>query len=128
MLLSLVLIVFALSRWRIVEDRQLIFSTIRIALNDRRSRWAGIFLGILYFTVYMLLGGKGGRIHILFGRLILNAAPWEILTGFVLAVLVAVSMALSVYGMRVKGSARPGMKGSVGFAGTFLALLACFCP
>ena len=76
---------------------------MKIALNERRAFWIGTLLGIFYLAVFMILGGKGGRIHVLFGRLIFNATPWEMVTGLALAILVMISMTLFVYGVQVMG-------------------------
>jgi hypothetical protein len=127
-LFSLFVIVLAFRKWHILRDRRLIMSAIGTALKDRRSVWIGILLGMLYIAVFVIFGGRGGRIHILFGRLIWNATPGEMLTGLVLAVLVAVSMSLFVYGVHAKGIAGSGTKGGVGLAGACLAVLAGFCP
>jgi len=127
-LLSLFVIVLVFRKWNIMQDRRLIASAIGTALKDRRSGWIGILMGVLYLAVFVVFGGRGGRIHILFGSLIWNATLGEMLTGLVLAVLVAVSMSLFVYGVHAKGLAGYGMKGGVGLAGTCLAVLAGFCP
>jgi len=127
-LFSLFIVVLAFRKWHILRDRRLITSSIGIALKDRRSVWLGIILGVLYLAVFAIFGGRGGRIHILFGRLIWNATPGEMLTGLVLAVLVAVSISLFIYRVRGKGLAVSMTKGGVGLAGTCLAVLAGFCP
>jgi hypothetical protein len=64
----------------------------------------------------------------LFGRLILNATPWEMFTGLALAILVTISMTLFVYGVHVMGLRKSARKGGIGFWGSLLALLASFCP
>jgi hypothetical protein len=127
-LFSLFIVVLAFRKWHILQDRRLITSSIGTALKDRRSAWIGIILGVLYLAVFAIFGGRGGRIHILFGRLIWNATPGEMLAGLVLAVLVAVSISLFIYGVRGKGLAVSMTKGGVGLAGTCLAVLAGFCP
>ncbi len=127
-LLSLFVVVLAFRKWHILRDRRLITSSIGTALKDRRSAWIGIVLGVLYLAVFEIFGGRGGRIHILFGRLIWNATPGEMLTGLALAVLVAVSISLFIYGVRGKGLAVSMTEGGVGLAGTGLAVLAGFCP
>jgi hypothetical protein len=127
-LLALVVVGFAIRKWRIFQDRHSVASVMALALRQPKALWAGVFLGIFYLATFMILGGKGGRIHILFGRLIWNTTPWEVLTGLVLAILVMISMTLFVYGVQVKGLAQSGKKGGIGFFGSLLALLAAFCP
>jgi hypothetical protein len=127
-LFSLFIVVLVFRKWHILRDRRLITSSIGTALKDRRAAWVGIILGVLYLVVFVIFGGRGGRIHILFGRLVWNSTPGEMLTGLVLAVLVAVSISLFVYGVRGKGFAIPMTKGGAGLAGTCLAVLAGFCP
>ena len=128
LLLAVIIIGLAAGKWHIIRDRHLIGSLIKLALNERRAFWIGTLLGIFYLAVFMILGGKGGRIHILFGRLIFNASPWEMVTGFAMAILVMISMALFVYGVQVMGLRQSGKKGGAGFFGALLALLASFCP
>jgi hypothetical protein len=101
---------------------------MKLALNERRAFWIGTLSGIFYFAVFMILGGKGGRIHVLFGRLIFNTTLWEMITGLALAILVMITMTLFVYGVRVMGLRQSGKKGGVGFSGALMALLASFCP
>jgi hypothetical protein len=127
-LLAVIIIGFAVRKWHIIRDRHLIWSLMKLALNERRAFWIGTLLGILYLAIFMVPGGKGGRIHVLFGRLIINATLWEMVTGLALAILVMISMTLSVYGVHVMGLKQYGKKGQVGFFGALLALLASFCP
>jgi hypothetical protein len=127
-LLSLIIVVIAARKWHVVQHRRLILSHIAHALKNSKCLWAGIPLGVLYLMVFMILGGKGGRIHVLFGRLIWNTTLAEILLGLVLAALVMISMALFVYWVHLKGLRRLGTEGGIGLAGSLLALLACFCP
>jgi len=127
-LLAVIIVGLAAGKWHIIRDRHLILSLMKLALNDRRAFWTGTLLGIFYLAVFMILGGKGGRIHILFGRLIINATPWEMVVGLALALLVMNSMVLFVYGVQVMGLRQSGKKGGVGFFGALLALLASFCP
>ena len=126
--ISAAILGFAAWKMHAIRDRRLILAAVRNALKDRRSLWIGIALGVCYFAVFMILGGKGGRIHVLFGRLVLNAAPGEILSGLVLAILVMISVSLFTYGVTVTGLARPGRKGGMGILGAALAVLASFCP
>jgi hypothetical protein len=127
-LISVTIVVLAIREWQILRDRHLILSTIGTALKERKSLWVGVLVGVLYLATFMVFGGKGGRIHLLFGRLVLNATTGEILMGLVLAVLVTISTALFFYGVHAMGLSRSKTKGGIGIAGAFLALLACFCP
>ena len=127
-LLAVIIVGLAAGKWHIIRDRHSILSLMKLALNDRRAFWIGTLLGIFYLAVFMILGGKGGRIHVLFGRLIVNATPWEMVIGLALALLVMISMVLFVYGVQVMGLRQSGKKGGVGLAGALLALLASFCP
>jgi hypothetical protein len=127
-LLALVMVGLAVSKWHILKNRKLIASPIKSSLQERISLWTGILAGTCYLAIFMILGGKGGRIHILFGRVIWNATPGEFVMGFVLAILLSVSVALSVYGVQKMRLQQSAAKGGVGLAGVFLALLACFCP
>lgn len=111
-----------------MRDRHWILSTIGTALKKPIAFWIGTLAGIFYLAVYLILGGKGGRIHVLFGQLIFNTSAGELLTGLLLALLVTVSMALFVYGVHVMGLSQSGKKGGMGLIGTFLAMLAAFCP
>jgi hypothetical protein len=128
LLLAVILVGLAAKKWHIIRDRHLVLSLMKLALNERRAFWIGTLLGIFYLAVFMILGGKGGRIHVLFGRLIINATPWEMVIGLALAILVMISMTLFVYGVQVMGLRQSGKKGGVGFFGALLALLASFCP
>lgn len=127
-ILALIAIVLAIKKWHIIQERHLIFEVIKNSLREAKALWTGIFMGVFYLTVFMVLGGKGGRIHVLFGRIIWNTTPGEILTGLLLAILVTVSMALFVYGVHVMGGVQSGKKSGMGFFGSLLALLAAFCP
>ena len=127
-ILAVIAIAFAIKKWHVIQDRYLIFEVIKNALNEPKALWSGVFVGVFYLTVFMILGGKGGRIHVLFGRVIWNTTLGEILTGFLLAILVTISMALFVYGVHVMGGVQAGRKSGMGFFGSLLALLAAFCP
>jgi hypothetical protein len=128
MCLAGVAIGVAVLKWRVLNERDALLATIRTALSDRRAFRAGILFAAFYLAVFMILGGKGGRIHILFGRWILNATAGELIAALALSVLVMVSMALFVYGVRLMGSVHFRKKGAIGLSGTLLALLAAFCP
>lgn len=94
-LFSLFIVVLAFRKWHILRDRRLIAFSIGTVLKDRRATWPGIILGVLFLVVFVVFGGRGGRIHILFGQLIWNATPVQLLTGLVLAVLVALLFILA---------------------------------
>jgi hypothetical protein len=126
--LAVLIVGLAVIKWHILQDRHAIVSTIGIALKDRKAVLAGTLLGIFYLAIFMILGGKGGRVHFLFGRLIWNTTPGEVLTGLILAALAMLSITLIAYNVHVEGMPRSGNKNRIGLAGTFLALLACFCP
>ncbi len=119
---------FAVGKWHVVRDRRLILSVMRNALKERKALWIGILTGALYLSAFLVLGGQGGRIHILFGRVIWNTSPGEVLAGVLLAVLVMLSMSLFIYGVHVMGARRTAGQGSIGLTGSLLALLAAFCP
>ncbi len=128
LLLAIIAVGFAARKWHIVRDRHLILSTIGNALKERRAFWIGTLAGVFYLAVFMIPGGKGGRIHVLFGRLIFNTTAGEVLAGLSLAILVMISMALFAYGMHVAGPAKSEKEGGMGIIGALLALLAAFCP
>jgi len=128
LLLSAVVVAVAVKKWRIIRDRRQILSVIKNALKERKALISGIIIALFYLTVFVILGGKGGRIHVLFGRVIWNTTPLEMLTGVLLAILVMISMALFVFGVRVIGAKQSGKESGMGFFGSLLALLAAFCP
>jgi hypothetical protein len=128
LLLAVIAVSVAIWKWHIIRDRRLILSVIQNALKERKAFWIGVLAAVFYLGVFMILGGKGGRIHILFGRLIWNTSPGDMLTGILLGILVMLSMALFVYGVGVMGAKRSGKRGGIGFIGSLLALLAAFCP
>ena len=119
----------AVWKWHIVRDGHLLFSALKIALREPRAYRIGILAGLTYMTVFMGLGGKGGRIHVLLGRLVVNATNQEILTGVFLGLLVSISTALLVYRLQVVEPTKPGKKeGGIKILATLLAVLAAFCP
>ena len=126
--LAAVVVAIAIKKWHIIRDRQQILSVIKNALKERKALLSGILMAVFYLAVFMILGGKGGRIHVLFGRLIWNTTPGEVLTGLLLAMLVMVSISLFVFGVRLMGAKQSGKKSGVGFFGSLLALLVAFCP
>jgi hypothetical protein len=127
-ILAVIAIGVAIRKWQIIRDRQMIFAVIGNALRERKALWSGILFGLFYMGVFIILGGKGGRIHVLFGRVIWNTTPGEMVGGLLLAFLVMLSMTLFVYGVRVMGGMKLGRKSGIGFFGSLLALLAAFCP
>lgn len=128
LLLAVIAVGIAIRKWHIVRDRLLILSVLRNALKKRKALWVGMLTGFIYLAVFLIPGGKGGRIHILFGRLIWNTSPGEVLIGILLALLVMLSMSMFIFGIGVMGAKQSGKKGSIGFFGSLLALLAAFCP
>ena len=128
LILSVAVIGIAAKKWHIIRDRRQILSVIKNALKERKALISGIIIALFYLTVFVILGGKGGRIHVLFGRVIWNTTPLEMLTGVLLAILVMISMALFVFGVRVIGAKQSGKESGMGFFGSLLALLAAFCP
>jgi hypothetical protein len=128
LLLAGILIVISAWKWHIVRDRSPILAVIRNAFSARASLWVGILAGIAYMAVFMILGGRGGRVHVLFGRVIWNTTVGEVLVGVLMSVLVTLSMSLFVFGAGVLGAQRSGRKGGIGIAGSLLAMLAAFCP
>jgi len=127
-LLAVIVVGIAIKKWHIIRDRQQIFSVVKNALKERKALLSGILIALFYLAVYMILGGKGGRVHVLFGRLIWNTTPVEVLTGLLLAMLVMISIALFVFGVRLMGARQSGKQGGIGFFGSLLALLVAFCP
>ena len=127
-LLAVIVVGLVVRKWHIIRDRHLILSTIRIALNERKAFRIGTLAGVFYMMAFMILGGKGGRVHVLFGRLIFNTNAGEMLAGILLAFLVMISMSLFVYGMQATGIKRSGKESGIGFFGAFMAVLAAFCP
>ena len=125
---AVALVGIAIQKWHILRDRRRIFSAIHCALKNRSALWSGICMAVFYIAVFLFMGGKGGRIHLLFGRLIWNTTPGEILTGLLLAILVMISTALFVFGIGVMGAKQSGRKSGMGFFGSLLAILAAFCP
>ena len=128
LLLSLIVVWIAVRKWHIIRDRQQILSVLKNALTDKKAVISGFSMALLYLTVFMILGGKGGRVHILFGRVIWNTSPLDMSKGLLLAILVMISMALFVFGVNVMGAKQSGKKSGMGFFGSLLALLAAFCP
>ncbi len=127
-LLAVIIIGLAAWKWHIIRDRHFILSTIGNALKKRDALWIGTLAGIFYLAVFMILGGKGGRVHVLFGRLILNTTAGDVLAGIFLAFLVMVSISLLVCSMQATGFKESRKESGIGLLGTFLALLAAFCP
>ena len=81
-MLAVIAVALAIWKWQVIQDRHQIYAVMIGALKDRKSFWSGILIGVFYLAVFMILGGKGGRIHVLFGRVIWNTTPGEIFIGF----------------------------------------------
>ena len=128
LLLSVVVVGVAVKKWYIIRDWKQILSVIKNAIKDRKAHISGILIALVYFAVFMIMGGKGGRVHVLFGRVIWNATPLDMFGGLLLAILVMISMALFVFGIRILGVKQSGKESGMGFFGSLLALLAAFCP
>ena len=127
-LLAVAIVGIAIRKWHVFRDRQQILSVIQNALKERKALWIGILTAVFYLAVFMILGGQGGRVHLLFGRVIWNTSPGDVLAGILLAILVMISMALFVFGVPLMGAKQSGKKSGMGFFGSLLALLAAFCP
>jgi len=127
-LFAVIVVGFAVRKWHVIRNRQSMLSAIGIALKERKAFWIGMLAGVLYLALFMILGGKGGRIHILFGRLIFNTTAAEVVPGLFLAFLVMISVGLFVYRIQLKAFKKPGKEGGIGIFGAFLAVLAAFCP
>ena len=128
LLLSAVAVSIAVRKWHIIRDRRQIISIIKNALKQKKALITGIIIALIYLAVFMILGGKGGRVHILFGQVIWNTTPVDVLTGVFIAILVMISMALFVFGVGILGAKQSGRKSGIGFFGSLLALIAAFCP
>jgi hypothetical protein len=127
-LLAATVVGLALRKWHIIRDRNRIIATIRNALSTQSALWVGIPAGIAYLAIFMILGGQGGRVHLLFGRVIWNTNALDVLTGMLLATLVLLSVSLFVFGAGRMGVKRSGREGGIGLAGSMLAVIAAFCP
>ena len=125
---AVIAVAVAVRKWHVVRDRRQIFSVIQTALKERKALWIGILAAVFYLAVFMILGGQGGRIHVMFGRVIWNTSPGDLLPGILLALLVMLSMSLVIYGAGVMGAKKTGRQGGMGLIGSLLALLAAFCP
>ena len=125
---AVIAVAVAVRKWHVVRDRRQIFSVIQTALTERKALWIGILAAVFYLAVFMILGGQGGRIHVMFGRVIWNTSPGDLLPGILLALLVMLSMSLVIYGAGVMGAKKTGRQGGMGLIGSLLALLAAFCP
>ena len=128
LLLAVIVVGIAVKKWHVIRDRELILSVIKNAMKEKKALITGIILAFFYLAVFMIFGGKGGRVHVLFGRLIWNTTPADMLTGVLLAMLVMISMALFIFGVSVIGAKQSGKESGMGFFGSLLALLAAFCP
>ena len=128
LLLSLIMVGIAVRKWNIIRDRRHVLSVIKNALKEKKALISGVFMALFYLAVFMIPGGRGGRIHVLFGQVIWNTTATEMLTGILLAILVMIAMSLFVFGVGVIGAKQSGKKSGMGFLGSLLALLAAFCP
>jgi hypothetical protein len=128
LVVAVIAVAVAVRRWHVVRDRRQIFSVIKTALKERKALWIGILMAVFYLAVFMILGGQGGRVHVMFGRVIWNTSPGDLLPGILLALLVMLSMSLVIYGAGVMGAKKTGRQGGMGLIGSLLALLAAFCP
>jgi len=128
LLLAVFAVAVAVKKWHVVRDRRQILLVIQLALKERKALWVGIVTAVLYLSVFLILGGQGGRVHILFGRVIWNTSLGDALPGILLALLVMLSMALTIYGIGVMGAKKSGRQGGMGIIGSLLALMAAFCP
>ncbi len=126
--LALVAIGMAARRLSISQNRDQMLSAIKGALKNRSALWIGILFAAIYLAIFAVLGGKGGRIHVLFGRWIFNTTPAEVFIGIAMAILVMISMALFAHSIRMMGVIRSGKKCGAGVFGALLAALAAFCP
>ena len=61
-ILAVIAIAFAIKKWQVIQDRHLVFEVIKNALKEPKALWSGIFIGVFYLSIFMILGGKGGRI------------------------------------------------------------------
>jgi protein-S-isoprenylcysteine O-methyltransferase Ste14 len=128
LVLAVIAVGIAVRKWHAVRDRRLLLSVMLNALKERKALWVGILTAVFYLAIFMILGGQGGRVHLLFGRVIWNTSPRDMLAGILLALLVMLSMALFIYGVQVMGARWSGRQGGMGIIGSVLALLAAFCP
>jgi len=128
LLVAAIAVAAAVKKWHVIRDGRLVLTVIGNALKERKALWTGIVTAVLYLAVFLILGGRGGRVHILFGRVVWNTSPGDMLAGILLAALVMLSMTLFVYGVHVMGAGRSGTQGGIGIIGSLLALLAAFCP
>jgi hypothetical protein len=127
-LLAVAVIGFAAWKMNIPKNRRQILSVIKGALRYRNALLVGISFAVVYMSVFMILGGKGGRVHILFGRWIFNTTSGEVLTSLGMAILVMTSMTMFAYSIRMIGLVRSGKRCGAGIFGALLAALAAFCP
>lgn len=128
LMLSALVVGIAVYKWHIIRDRKQILSIIGSALKNKKAIISGVIVAALYLAVFMFIGGKGGRVHLLFGQVIFNTTPLDIAKGLILSILVMISIALFVFGIGVLGAQQSGKKNGMGFFGSLLALIAAFCP
>ena len=123
LLVAVIAVVVAVRKWQVVRDRRQIFLVIKTALKERKALWIGILTAVFYLAVFMILGGQGGRVHVLFGRVIWNTSPGDLLPGILLALLVMLSMSLFIYGAGVMGAKKTGKQGGMGTSTPMRAIL-----
>ncbi len=128
LLLSALVVGIAVYKWHIISDRKQILSIIGNALKNKKALISGVLVSALYLAVFMFMGGKGGRVHVLFGQVIWNTTPSDLAKGLILSILVMISIALFVFGIGVLGAEQSCRKSGMGFFGSLLALIAAFCP
>jgi hypothetical protein len=128
LLLSALVVGIAVYKWHIIRDRKQILSITGNALKNKKAIISGVITAALYLAVFIFMGGKGGRVHLLFGQVIWNITPSDMAKGFILSILVMISIALFVFGIGVLGAEQSGRKSGMGFFGSLLALIAAFCP
>ncbi len=128
MLLAALVVGTAVYKWHIIRDRKQIFAIIGNALKNNKAIISGVIIAALYLAVFIFIGGKGGRVHVLFGQVIWNTTPSDMAKGLILSILVMISIALFVFSILVLGAEQSGRKSGMGFFGSLLALIAAFCP
>lgn len=126
-LLSAVGIFLFARKLKIFQNKARSLSILRMALRDRFCAIFGISFAVFYGVVFLVFGGEGGRIHILFGRLIFNMTLGDGILGAIVMILVSLAMTLFAFNIKIMGLPK-GSKSGLGVFGAGLALLASFCP
>jgi hypothetical protein len=125
--LSAVALLMLASRLKIFREPEMATSILKMALYDRESATIGVGFALFYALIFLIFGGRGGRIHILYGRWIFNMTIADAILGCVVMLLVALAMMLFAYNIKIMGLPKAD-KGGLGLLGAALALLASFCP